>query len=99
MSQDTDLSSLLVRRKPCEILLAVKDSEEAYGRQISEEIDSSNKSYSHTLQVSEKLEEAGLLSRDRDGRKILMQLTRDGEKVAEALENLYAVMQEVGENQ
>ncbi|WP_313694232.1 MarR family winged helix-turn-helix transcriptional regulator [Halorarum halobium] len=95
MSDDVDVAEFLVNQKPCRLLIEVNRTEEPFGRQVASEIDST---YSHTIRVCEKLEDHGLLTREKDGRKMIMSLTEDGKQVAEALENLYGTFRAAGEN-
>jgi DNA-binding MarR family transcriptional regulator len=43
--------------------------------------------YSHTVRILDKLEEYGLVEREKDGRKVNCSLTDEGQERAEALVN------------
>lgn len=93
MTEDLDLSKFLLNEKPCRLLVEVGKKSEPFGKEISKEIDST---YSHTLRVVDRFEELGLISRERRGRKVVLSLTEDGEKVADVLENLFGSLRETG---
>jgi len=96
--KDVELDEFLVNEKPCDFLTSVNAMDEPYTSSIAKEIDTN---YGHALGIKDNLSDFGLLRAENEskGQKTILSLTEDGEKVAEALENLYDVVQEVGENQ
>lgn len=99
--EDVVLTEMLTHEKPCQFLLQVLrknqafSDEEAYASKISKEIDGT---YAHVVKISQKFEKAGLITREKDGRKELLELTEAGQEIAEAVSNLYQTLEEEGES-
>ena len=95
MSSDIDVPDFLLNKKPCRILVEIGEMETPYASKLSRELEAS---HAHTLGVVKKLQASGLVDSEVEGRKNILSLTAEGRSVAEALENLYNVL-DVGENQ
>jgi DNA-binding MarR family transcriptional regulator len=85
------LERLLVREKPALALLAVEEMEPAYAALVAKRIDST---YPHTSSILSQLEDFGLLRARPEGRVRFLQLTDRGKEVANALRELYRLLQE-----
>jgi DNA-binding MarR family transcriptional regulator len=94
--KDIDLSEFLVDDVHCRVLLEIAEKDEPYVSQVADELDISQ---SRATNIFRYYRENGFISRKVDGRKHIYLLTGDGRKLVDALENLYDVVQEVGENQ
>lgn len=94
--KNLDVEEFVFFEKPREILKGIHEMDEAYATKMSQEI---SVSYGHISSLSQILEDEGLVSSEHDGRKSVLSLTEDGERVIEALENLEDVLESVGENQ
>lgn len=95
MSPDLDVPDFLLNERSCRIVVEVGRMETPYASKLSRELEAS---HSHTLGVVKKLQELDLVVSEVEGRKNVLSLTEEGRDVAEALENLYDVFTEVGEN-
>ena len=97
MAKDVDLDEFLINKKPCLFLTAVREMKEPYASAIAKEIDTT---YAHALSIKDNLQSLGMLTAKEEGQgqKAILSLTEDGEGLADALENLIDVMDDVGEN-
>ena len=97
MAKDGYLDEFLINEKPCLFLTAVRKMKEPYAGAIAKEIDTT---YAHALSIKDNLRSLGLLTAEEEGqgKKTILSLTEDGEGLADALENLFDVMEDVGEN-
>ena len=74
--------------KPCRALIAVNNPmTESYASQISNKIDTT---FAHTVKILKKLDEAGLIDREEQGRKMIAETTERGKRVARAAQTLRA---------
>jgi len=85
------LERLIIREKPALALLAVEEMEPAYAALVAKRIDST---YPHTSSILSQLEDFGLLRARPEGRVRYLQLTDRGKEVANALRDLYRLLQE-----
>ena len=95
MSDNQNISEFLIKEMPCKALLHLYDKEESFSQRLARDIDTT---YAHTVKTVNRLEEKGLIQSRKEGRKRISEITEKGEKVAEAVENLFEVVEEVGEN-
>ena len=87
------LQELFVNVKSAKILVTLNNqSVENYASEISTHVDST---YSHTVRILHKLEDQGLVESRKQGRKKIVELTSEGEKIAEDLGELMHTLQEV----
>lgn len=94
MSSDLSVADYLLKEKPCSVLVEIGRMDEAYGSTLSREVGTT---YAHCVSIISNLEEKGLIDSEESGRKKILSLTEEGRSVAGALENLYGVLEEVGE--
>lgn len=93
MSEDIDLTQLLTNDMPCRTLIEIERLDRPYALQISREVGST---FSHITKVTSKLESLELVRSEKDGRKKILALTEEGERVANAVEKLYDALEDVG---
>lgn len=78
--------------KPVMALITLKNrQEDVYCRVLSSEIDTT---YAHAVNLVSRLEEAGLIRSDRQGRKKIIELTSKGEKYAEMFDQILTEIEE-----
>jgi len=92
MSEELSLAGFLTKEKPCRALLHIHQEGETYTFKISRNIESTN---AHTVKTVGRLESLGLVRSEKSGRKKMLKLTEEGERVAEAVKNLTDVIDEV----
>jgi len=81
-----DNFDIFFRRKPALMLVNLKkNSRMRYGSILAKEVDCT---YSHAVRILQTLEELGLVVFQKKGRIKLIQLTKKGNEVAEAIENI-----------
>lgn len=95
MREDISLAGFLTKEIPCKALLHLYHKGESFSQRMVRDIDTT---YAHTVKTVNRLESRGLLRSKKEGRKRMLELTEKGEKVAEAVENLFEVVEEAGEN-
>jgi len=69
-----------LKEKPARVLLALRELDEPYAREVSSTIDSN---YSHTVKLLNRLTEQGVVSSYKRGRKRIFELTPMGDALAE----------------
>jgi len=85
-----DNFDLFFRRKPSMMLVSLKrNSRMRYGSILAKEIDCT---YSHTVKILQALEELGLVIFEKKGRIKIIQLTKKGREVADAIEEIQKVI-------
>ena len=85
-----DLFDVFFRKKPALMLIALKRSGRArYGSILAKEVDCT---YSHAVKILQTLEELGLVVFEKRGRIKVIQLTKKGKEVADAIENIQSVV-------
>lgn len=83
-----NVDELLLKQKPTEIMVKIRRNEvfeELNLHDVSREADTT---YSHCVRVIGKLEEAGLVEKDKDGRDAIVSTTEKGGKVADMIEEM-----------
>jgi len=85
-----EITSLLLNEKPCKILRLIFNGFN-YSSAIAKEADTT---YSHAVGIVQDFEEQGLIESKKNGRKKILSLTDKGEKVAKAVSQLFAVIEE-----
>ena len=81
-----DNFDIFFRRKPALMLVSLKrKSRMRYGSILAKEVDCT---YSHAVKILQTLEKLGLVVFEKKGRIKLIQLTKKGDEVAEAIENI-----------
>lgn len=83
---DDSLQEFFVNVKSAKILVTLSNpTSDNYASQISSNVDCT---YSHTVRILQKFEKKGLVDSDKKGRRKMIELTEDGEEVAEKLGDL-----------
>ena len=81
-----DNFDIFFRRKPAMMLVSLKrNSRMRYGSLLAKEIDCT---YSHAVKILQTLGELGLVLFEKKGRIKVIQLTKKGREVADAIEDI-----------
>ena len=81
-----DNFDIFFRRKPALMLVSLKKSNRMrYGSILAKEVDCT---YSHAVKILQTLEDLKLVDFEKKGRIKLIQLTKKGRDVADAIENI-----------
>ncbi len=81
-----DNFDLFFRRKPAMMLVCLKkNSRMRYGSVLAKEVDCT---YSHAVKILQTLEELKLVEFEKKGRIKIIKLTKKGQEVADAIENI-----------
>ena len=81
VKQKKDIFEVFFRRKPAMILVALKKNlRNRYGSVLAKEVDCT---YSHTVKILQEMEKAGLVGFEKQGRIKVIQLTDNGNKIAD----------------
>ena len=78
------LEGLFLHEKPSRILTCMK-GQKTYASVLAKEVDCT---YSHCVRILQEMEKCGLVEFEKSGRIKLVNLTRQGEKIAYGIENL-----------
>ena len=79
--QKKDIFEVFFRRKPAMILVALKKNlKNRYGSILAKEVDCT---YSYTVKILQEMERAGLVGFEKQGRIKVIQLTDNGNKIAD----------------
>lgn len=77
---------IFFRRKPAMMLVSLKrNTRMRYGSILAKEIDCT---YSHAVKILQTLEELGLVVFEKKGRIKVIQLTKKGKEVADAIDEI-----------
>ncbi len=79
------LEKLFMRKKPVELLVALKTQKKKYVSVLAKEADCT---YSHTVKLLNEFKEIGLVKFDKMGRVKFVNLTQKGESLAEKMEEI-----------
>jgi len=83
-----DNFDIFFRRKPAMMLVSLKrNSRMRYGSLLAKEIDCT---YSHAVKILQTLGDLGLVIFEKKGRIKIIQLTKKGKEVADAIEDIQA---------
>ncbi len=81
-----DNLDIFFRRKPALMLVSLKkNTRMRYGSVLAKEVDCT---YSHAVKILQTLEELKLVDFEKKGRIKIIKLTKKGQEVAEAIENI-----------
>ena len=81
-----DNFDIFFRRKPALMLVSLKKNNRMrYGSILAKEVDCT---YSHAVKILQTLEELKLVDFQKKGRIKIIQLTKKGRQVADAIENI-----------
>ncbi len=85
-----DNFDVFFRRKPALMLVSLKkNSRMRYGSVLAKEVDCT---YSHAVKILQTLEALNLVEFDKKGRIKLIKLTKKGQEVANAIENIQSLV-------
>lgn len=89
---EDSLQEFFVNVKSAKILVSLSNpTVDNYASEISSEVDCT---YSHTVRILQKFEKEGLVTTNKEGRKKMVELTSDGEDLAQKMGDL---MHELGQ--
>ncbi len=81
---------IFFRRKPAMMLVSLKkNTRMRYGSILAKEVDCT---YSHAVKILQTLEELKLVSFEKRGRIKVIKLTKKGQGVADAIENIQSLV-------
>jgi len=81
---------IFFRRKPAMMLVSLKkNTRMRYGSVLAKEVDCT---YSHAVKILQTLEELKLVSFEKRGRIKIIKLTKKGQLVADAIENIQSLV-------
>jgi DNA-binding MarR family transcriptional regulator len=81
-----DIFEVFFRRKPAMILMALrKNSKNRYGSILAKEVDCT---YSHAVKILQEMEKARLVNFEKHGRIKSIELTDNGNRIAEHIEKI-----------
>ena len=84
--KDKDNFDIFFRRKPALMLVSLKKNiRMRYGSILAKEVDCT---YSHAVKILQTLEDLKLVNFEKRGRIKVVQLTKKGRDVADAIENI-----------
>jgi predicted transcriptional regulator len=82
---------IFFRRKPALMLVSLKkNARMRYGSILAKEVDCT---YSHAVKILQVLEELKLVSFEKRGRIKVIQLTKKGKEIADAIENIQKLLE------
>lgn len=85
-----DNFDIFFRRKPALMLVSLKkNTRMRYGSLLAKEVDCT---YSHAVKILQTLEELSLVEFEKKGRIKLIKLTKKGKEVADAIDNIQALI-------
>jgi len=91
---DTALAKLFLRIKPVKIIISLKKGPR-YATQVSKEVDCT---YSHTVKLLDDFKQLGLVVFKKQGRIKIIELSKDGEDLAHAIEGVLMKLSRIKEN-
>ncbi|MFB6147950.1 MAG: winged helix DNA-binding protein [Candidatus Nanohaloarchaea archaeon] len=81
-----ELEDFFLNRKPVRIMVSLRQqTTDNYASAVSSQVDAT---YSHTIKVLQKMRDFGLVEFEKKGRKKMIELTSEGEDIAEKLSEL-----------
>ena len=81
-----DIFEVFFRRKPAMILVALRrQTKNRYGSVLAKEVDCT---YSHAVKILQEMESAKLVNFEKQGRIKTINLTENGQKVAEFIDRI-----------
>jgi len=88
--EEKEIFEVFFRRKPANILVALrKNTKSRYGSILAKEVDCT---YSHAVKILQEMEKAKLVEFVKQGRIKMIQLTDNGNKVAEHIEKIQTIL-------
>ena len=90
MAKKKDIFEVFFRKKPAMILVALrKNSRNRYGSVLAKEVDCT---YSHAVKILQEMERANLVQFEKQGRIKIINLTENGDRVAESIERIKNIL-------
>lgn len=90
MVKKKDIFDVFFRKKPAMILVALrKNNKNRYGSVLAKEVDCT---YSHAVKILQEMEKAELVNFEKQGRTKTINLTENGNKIAENIEKIRTLL-------
>jgi predicted transcriptional regulator len=90
MEKKTDIFEVFFRRKPAMILVALRNNPKAkYGSILAKEVDCT---YSHAVKILQEMEKSKLVTFEKKGRIKTIDLTDDGERIADHIDRIREIL-------
>ncbi len=91
MVKDKDIFEVFFRKKPVMILVALRSNAQKnrYGSVLAKEVDCT---YSHAVKILQEMEKAELVIFKKHGRIKTIELTPNGNKIAEHIEHIQTLL-------
>ena len=84
------LERMFLHEKPAKLLVKIKEGNgKKYASVLAKEVDCT---YSHCIRILQELERQGLVVFEKEGRTKMINMTKSGEDVAFALENIFRLL-------
>ena len=81
---------MFLHEKPAKLIVKIKEGKgEKYASVLSKEVDCT---YSHCIRILQEFEKRGLVKFEKTGRTKIIVMTKFGEDVAFAIENIFRLM-------
>ena len=85
-----ELERMFLHEKPAKLLVKIREGNgKKYASVLAKEVDCT---YSHCIRILQELEKQGLVSFEKEGRTKMIIMTKSGEDVAFALENIFRLL-------
>lgn len=86
-----ELETMFLHEKPAKLLIKIKEGQgRKYASILSKEVDCT---YSHCIRILQEMKKQGLVSFEKSGRTKVVKMTKFGEDVAFALENIFRLFE------
>ena len=88
--QGKEIFEVFFRKKPAMILVALRQSQKnKYGSVLAKEVDCT---YSHAVKILQEMERSRLVNFEKHGRIKSIELTEDGNRIAEHIEKIRGIL-------
>lgn len=82
-----ELETMFLHEKPAKLLIKIKEGQgKKYASILSKEVDCT---YSHCIRILQEMKKQGLVSFEKGGRTKTVKMTKFGEDIAFAMENIF----------
>jgi predicted transcriptional regulator len=89
------LENMFLHEKPAKLLIRIKEGDgKKYASILSKEVDCT---YSHCIRILQEMNKLGLITFKKGGRTKRVQMTKAGEDIAFALENVFRLFERLSD--
>ena len=86
-----DLEQMFLHAKPAKLLVKIREGNgKKYASTLAKDVDCT---YSHCIRILQELERQGLITFEKQGRTKMITMTKSGEDIAFALENIFRLLE------